>query len=80
MQNIGFVYARHIVKTLPKEKMKIGMVVKVLHNEERFWVLVTNIGEKVFTGTVDNHLIHDHGFNYGSVVKFKYGDIVDYEF
>ena len=61
--------------------LEIGDCVKLISNNERFWVVITQISkDKVnFMGKVDNELINEHPFTLGSVVSFCAYNIMDIE-
>lgn len=51
--------------------VKEGSIVKVCHNDERFWTVVKAVdGEKV-TAEVNNCLIGDQPFDLGDEIEFK---------
>ena len=72
-----------------RASLRVGDVAKVClrfegHPEyqgERFWVLIQTSCEGVYTGTVDNNLIHTplHGLKNGDQVAFDYRHIYDFE-
>jgi hypothetical protein len=53
------------------DALKVGNIVKVSHNNERFWVTITAIDKDIITGKVDNVLIRPQPFKYGDIIKFK---------
>jgi len=53
------------------------MYVKVSDGGERFWCKVIEIKNGIVFAVVDNHLIDDHGFNYGDSVEFPVEFIID---
>jgi len=53
------------------EKLKIGDIVKVCHNDERFWVVIINIEGDKITANVDNELICNQPFNNGDNIEFE---------
>jgi len=55
--------------------VKAGSVVKVCHNNERFWVTVTAVKGKKVKGRVDNDLICEQPFGYGDEVEFTKDNI-----
>ena len=63
----------------PSKKELAGIaekdIVKISHNQERFWVIVTNIKGNIITGTVDNELINEHDFSYGNSIQFNKDNI-----
>ena len=68
---------------------RVGDVAKVClyfegHSEyqgERFWVLIQTSHEGIYTGTVDNNLVHTalHGLKHGDQVAFDHRHIYDFE-
>jgi len=54
------------------DDIKIGASVKIKNNGERFFVKVTSVKDNgIIQGIVDNHLIREKPYDYGSVVEFK---------
>ena len=52
--------------------------VKVRRNWERFWVKVKKITpDGDITGTIANHLVMKHPYNYGDIIKFKWDEVLD---
>lgn len=51
------------------DNIKDGDFVKVSVNNERFWVIVTNVNGDVVTGTIDNDLLQK---------QLKYKDIIEF--
>ncbi|GAL57844.1 hypothetical protein EV102420_08_03070 [Pseudescherichia vulneris NBRC 102420] len=58
--------------------LKPGHLVKVCSNRERFWVVITNVEGKRFTGTVANNLVFND-IAYGETVQFTMTNIFDYQ-
>lgn len=52
-------------------KLKIGDIVKVCHNEERFWTIVKRIRNDTIYAKVDNDLVLKHDFKLGDTIKFE---------
>ena len=52
-------------------KLKKGDYVKVSHNEERFWVILTGVRGKRLEGTVSNELICDQPFVLNDTITFE---------
>ena len=55
-------------------KLEVGDLVKVCYNdEERFWVIITEINHKnnKIKGRVDNALMGNFGFSYGDEIEFE---------
>ena len=48
-----------------------GAVVKVCHNNERFWVVVKKVQGDELVGRVDNALVLPHPFSGGDLIRFK---------
>jgi len=61
-----FEYPEEELKTL-----KEGDYVKVCHNEERFWVMLTKINGDVLVGFVNNDLVFDHPFKCDDKVSIE---------
>ncbi|HEY1846339.1 MAG TPA: hypothetical protein VGH05_15950 [Buttiauxella sp.] len=55
-----------------------GHYVKVCSNNERFWVEITSVEGKRFTGTVANNLVCND-LKLGDEVKFTMNNIFDYQ-
>ena len=76
-----FVNAQEMSKKYPEtfeaplkaelDSLKKGKIVKVCYNDERFWVVISKVGKKVISGTVNNGLICNQPFNYGDEIEFK---------
>jgi len=58
--------------------LKPGHQVKVCSNRERFWVMITAVEGKRFTGTVANNLVWND-LAFGDTVKFTMTNIFDYQ-
>ncbi|RTP86864.1 hypothetical protein EKN35_19380 [Enterobacter asburiae] len=58
--------------------LKPGHLVKVCSNRERFWVLLTDVQGKRFTGEVANNLVWND-LKVGETVKFTMTNIFDYQ-
>ena len=58
------------------EALKVGDYVKLLDNNERFWVKIVSIDSGVFKGTVNTDLVNWHAFKDGDVITFKGSDII----
>ena len=54
---------------------KIGSIIKIRRNGERFWVKVVRVLKNEIAGTCLNNLLMND-FKYGSIIKFKLKDIV----
>lgn len=75
-----FVDAQEMAKRHPnsfkapsKEKLdslKYGDLVKVCHNEERFWTIIKSITDNKITAIVDNDLICNQPFKCGDEIQF----------
>lgn len=52
-------------------KLKKGYYVKVSHNEERFWVILTEVRGKRLKGTVTNALVYDQPFSLDDTIIFE---------
>lgn len=50
--------------------IRVGGVVKICRNGERFWVLVTHRSGEAVTGEVENHLIYNDDLSVGTKVSF----------
>jgi hypothetical protein len=60
------------------DKMEEGFHVKVGHNGERFWAIVSSIEESgTIFGVVDNDLVNDQPFKYGDKIMFERRHILD---
>lgn len=57
--------------------LKPGHLVKFCSNRERFWVILTDVQGKRFTGKVDNHLVLND-LKMGEIVKFTMANIFDF--
>lgn len=51
--------------------------VKVCHNDERFWVRLTEIEGDTLTGTVANDLVCDQPFSDGDTITFEKRHVYD---
>jgi len=56
--------------------IKIGDIVKVCDDHERFWVIIESISNKEFIGVVDNSLLRDD-IRCGDYIKFERRHIYD---
>ena len=54
----------------------LGDYVKIVRNNERFWVQVTKINKKTMHGTIANDL-QMNDMQFGDLIKFPIADIVD---
>ena len=55
----------------------IGQIVKILRNDESFWVELTlKEWEPWLYGRADHWLVNDHGYDYGDTVEFNEDEIV----
>jgi hypothetical protein len=52
-------------------KIKKGSIVKVSHNNERFWTIVKSVKGNKVTAKVDNDLICEQPFKCGDTIKFE---------
>jgi hypothetical protein len=53
------------------DSLKIGDIVKVCHNEERFWTIIKSIGDdNKITAIVDNDLVCNQPFKCGDEIQF----------
>tara|TARA_B100000902_G_scaffold399457_1_gene470395 strand:+ start:4923 stop:5294 length:372 start_codon:yes stop_codon:yes gene_type:complete len=57
--------------------IKNGYSVKISNGLERFWVSVIDIKEYYIIGKVDNKLVHNNNYDYGSFVMFEKDNIYD---
>ena len=48
-----------------------GAIVKICNNVERFWVIVSKVENNTISGTVDNMLVGDYGYNCGDDIEFE---------
>ena len=65
--------ARHHPLTFHRpntDKIKVGDVVKVCDDQERFWVQVTERWCNILHGRIDNELIGGQIYNYGDIIEF----------
>ena len=53
------------------EKLKVGDFVKVRHDDEAFWTIISKIDENTITATVDNVLDNEHPFEFGDEIEFE---------
>lgn len=53
------------------ENLVPGVYVKICHNNERFWICLTNINKSLLSGKVDNTLISEHPFKYDDIIEFE---------
>lgn len=52
--------------------LKVDQIVKVCHNDERFWVVLVKIlGNDEVIGRIDNDLVRPHPFQCGDLIKFR---------
>ena len=51
--------------------LKEGDYVKVCHNEERFWVMLTQMNGDNLVGFVNNDLVYKHQFKCDDKVSFE---------
>ena len=51
--------------------------VKVAHNGERFWTVVTKVGPQGITAFVDNVLVGRHPFKAGDLIRFQPKNVYD---
>lgn len=54
-----------------------GDIVKVCHNDERFWTLIMSVKGNTITASIDNDLIFEQPFERGSVIQFGKENIYD---
>jgi hypothetical protein len=78
--NFADAVARNIMNIPSNSRLALlrkGDLVKVNHNAERFWVLITstNHKKKKITGTVNNYLIFSQPFKCGDKITFGYQNI-----
>ena len=52
--------------------------VKVCHNNERFWVMLTAVDGDNLEGVVDNELVFEQPFEIGDLVTFEKRNVYDY--
>lgn len=52
------------------DSLKAGMHVKVCHNDERFWALITDIFDEDIIAEVDNVLVNEQPFSLGNRISF----------
>ena len=57
--------------------LEVGMIVKIAHNRERFWVKLTSVTGDILSGLVDSYPMHEHPFGYGDVIKFERRHILE---
>lgn len=55
--------------------LKTGMHVKVCHNDERFWTLITDISGEDIKAEVDNVLVNEQPFSLGDCITFTKDNI-----
>ena len=59
------------------KNVECGGNVKISHNDERFWVQVTDNDKqnRKITGVVDNDLVLEHDFQCGDIIQFDYKNV-----
>ncbi|EPY3962323.1 TPA: hypothetical protein ACKFTV_002206 [Klebsiella pneumoniae] len=60
-------------------ELKVGDLVKVCINNERFWSIITSIKGKTFIAEVNNHLVLND-LSVGDLIKIRFSNVFDYEF
>lgn len=76
-----FIDAHKIRRDHPKvlknfESVNVGDYVQISNGKERFWVEVTNVGQKI-EGVVKNYLLDDEQYDYGEKITFKNKNIYE---
>ena len=51
--------------------LKVGNLVKISNNFERFWVKIKEIKELYILGEIDNHLTFNENYDYKDVIIFE---------
>lgn len=51
--------------------LKIGNLVKIANNFERFWVKIVEIKDLYILGEIDNHLTFNESYDYKDVIIFE---------
>lgn len=59
------------------QTLRAGDHVKVCHNDERFWVLLTDANERTLKGRVNNVLVCRQPFKCGDTVQFERKHVYD---
>jgi hypothetical protein len=64
--------------TFVKNDIKIGFLVKICNEYERFWIEVIKLTNQFVYGKIENNLIaFNPPYNFGDIVRCKYTDIIE---
>ena len=69
----------HIADDEAIQALRIGDSVKVCHNGERFWVIITAITPALISGEIANVLINDQPFDCDDIISFERRHILNTE-
>ena len=77
LTKMDFIDAEEMARLHPKAfaypdttNLQVGELVKLCNGRERFWVLLTAIDDNSLTGTIDNQLVDETGYNFGDMISF----------
>lgn len=57
--------------------LKVGDIVKIANNLERFWVKIIELNENYVLGKIDNYLTFNKFYDYQDIVIFEKNNILD---
>ena len=57
--------------------LKIGNIVKIANNLERFWVKIIELNNKYILGKIDNYLTFNKEYDYQDIVIFEKENILE---
>ena len=58
--------------------LKIGNIVKISNNFEKFWVKIIDKNDNYILGKIDNYLTFNKTYDYQDIVLFEENNILDF--